>query len=96
MLKYYAEAVKTRCFTPGIWAFIDGTIRPMCRPGEVGSEVHQQDYYIGYKKYHGFKYQGILTPDGLLSCLIGPFSAKFSDWKAWYYSRVEVELKRIM
>jgi hypothetical protein len=55
------------------WAeFGDGAI---CRPVE-----NQRLYYIGYKRLHAVKYQSILTPDGLISSLAGPYLGKEVDW----------------
>ncbi|RPB02064.1 hypothetical protein L873DRAFT_1880710 [Choiromyces venosus 120613-1] len=42
-------------------------MRPFCCPGE-----DQKSFYSGYKKMHTFKFQSIITPDGLLSSLVGP------------------------
>ena len=36
-------------------------------------------YYSGYKNVHGFKYQSIVTPDGLVMSLIGPYEWKVND-----------------
>lgn len=66
----YLNAMNSR----SVWGFIDGTLRPMCRPIR-----NQQVFYTGYKKLHGFKYQGIITPDGLILSCMGPFEAKMND-----------------
>lgn len=50
--------------TGRIRGFIDGIFRPMCRP-----TTNQQWHYSGHKKRHGFKFQAIVTPDGLVSSL---------------------------
>ena len=57
-----------------LWGFIDGTLRRICRP-----EEHQQEFYSGYKRAHCIKFQGVATPDGLLTCLHGPFEGKRHD-----------------
>ena len=54
--------------------FIDCTIRPTCHPG-----VHQDLVYTGYKKCHGMKYQAIVTPNGLIAHLSGPYRAPQND-----------------
>lgn len=72
-LKQYARQLDAQG-TERIWGFIDGTLRPTCRPIR-----NQQKLYTGYKKCHGFKYQGIVTPDGLILSCMGPFEAKVND-----------------
>ncbi|RPA94536.1 hypothetical protein L873DRAFT_1936944 [Choiromyces venosus 120613-1] len=46
-----------------------------CRLGE-----NQSVYYSGYKKAHGFQFQSIMTPDGIMSSLHGPYTRPSSDW----------------
>jgi hypothetical protein len=53
-----------RCF-----GFIDGTQRVICRPGTRP----QRTWYSGYKKCHGIKFQGVTTPDGLMTHLDGAY-----------------------
>lgn len=57
-----------------IWAFIDGTIRPICRPS-----VDQQLYYSGYKKVHCVKYQSLLCPDGIIVSIKGAYPGHRHD-----------------
>ena len=35
--------------------------------------------YTGYKKFHGMKFQGVVTPDGLFTHLDGPYRAPQND-----------------
>jgi hypothetical protein len=70
----YASAVEAVCGVPNIYGFIDGTIRPICRP----STVPQRPFYTGFKKVHGFKFQGISYPDGILT-LAEPYEASAGD-----------------
>jgi len=58
-------------------------MRPFCRRGE-----DQAAFYSGYKKTHTFKFQSIVTPDGLLSSLIGPFPGPIGDWIVWRSSGI--------
>ena len=53
------------------WAFIDGTVRPLCRPGRM-----QRVLYNGHKKVHGLKFQSIAAPNGLIANLYGPVEGK--------------------
>jgi hypothetical protein len=65
-LQEYASVIESVCGIPRIWAFVDGTIRLIARPGIVS----QQPFYLGYKKCHGFKYQAISTLTGLYPLLL--------------------------
>ncbi|CAM9671795.1 unnamed protein product [Sphacelaria rigidula] len=48
------------------WAFIDGTGRAVSRPVRG-----QRAVYNGHKKLHALKYQGLVTPDGIIADLWG-------------------------
>ena len=67
-LEEYAQAISRKgsplqnCF-----GFIDGTVRPVCRPGR-----HQRVLYNGHKRVHSLKYQSIALPNGLIGNLYGP------------------------
>ena len=64
----YADAVAaqgsplTNCF-----GFIDGTVRPISRPGE-----NQKVVYNGHKRVHALKFQSVTLPNGLIAHLFGP------------------------
>ena len=49
------------------WGFVDGTVQPICRPGE-----HQRIMYNGHKRVHGIKFQSVEAPNGLIANLYGP------------------------
>ena len=74
-LREYANAL-SRFGVPSssIIGFIDCTIRPTCCPG-----IHQELVYTGYKKCHGMKYQAVVTPNGLIAHLSGPYRAPQND-----------------
>ena len=57
-----------------IFAFIDGTVRPMCRPSTM-----QRFVYNGHKRCHALKFQSVLSPDGLIISLAGPWLGKVHD-----------------
>ena len=90
-LMEYAEAIRRAGGIDGIWGFIDGTQRAICRP-----EKDQQVMYSGYKRNHTFKCQAIITPDGIISHLCGPFEGKLGDWRMWNLSNLEQTLHIIM
>ena len=56
------------------WGFVDGTVRPVCRPGE-----NQRVLYNGHKKVHSFKFQSVAAPNGLIANLYGPVEGKKDD-----------------
>ena len=67
-LQIYADAIDEKgaplrnCF-----GFIDGTVRPISRPGE-----NQRIVYNGHKRVHALKFQSIALPNGLIGNLYGP------------------------
>ena len=64
----YARAVRQKSFVNlDVWGFIDGTVRPICRPG-----LHQQMFFNGHKRIHALKFQIVTTPDGLIAHAFGP------------------------
>lgn len=71
-LENYANAVYAKgaplanCF-----GFIDGTVRPISRPGE-----NQRVVYNGHKRVHALKYQSVALPNGLIGNLFGPVGEK--------------------
>jgi len=81
---------QSRTKTPGIWGFLDGTFRVICRP-----TTGQRVFYSGYKKKHGFKYQALVTPDGILSSLMGPFEGSINDNNMYSQSGLESRLHQL-
>lgn len=71
-LERYADAIfdkgapLSNCF-----GFIDGTVRPISRPGE-----NQRVVYNGHKRLHGLKFQSVTLPNGLIGHLYGPIGKK--------------------
>jgi len=62
-LQIYADAVSlTGAALNNCFGFIDGTVRPICRPGE-----HQHVVYKGHKRVHTLKFQSIALPNGLIA-----------------------------
>ena len=74
-LDKYAAAIhakgvpSTKC-----WGFIDGTVHPISRPGNI-----QRAIYNRHKRVHAIKFQSVATPDGLVSLLAGPYGRKRHD-----------------
>lgn len=67
-LQLYADAVSLKgAALNNCFGFIDGTVRPICRPGE-----HQRVVYNGHKRVHALKFQSIALPNGLIANMYGP------------------------
>jgi hypothetical protein len=54
--------------------FLDCTIQKTCHP-----HTNQELLYMGYKKCHGMKFQGVVVPNGLIAHLAGPFRVPQND-----------------
>ena len=71
-LQRYADAIARKgaplenCF-----GFVDGTVRPICRPNENQSTV-----YNGHKRVHALNFQSVTIPNGLIANLYGPVGIK--------------------
>ena len=50
------------------FAFFDGTVRLICRPGTV----NQRLLYKGHKRVHGIKFQSVVTSDGMIANMYSP------------------------
>jgi hypothetical protein len=56
---------------------LDGTAREISRP--TGAYHYQRSVYDGHHRFHGFDYQAVMTPDGIIWQLFGPVSARHTD-----------------
>ena len=67
-LQLYSDAIAAQgtalnnCF-----GFVDGTLCPICRPGE-----HQGAVYNSHKRVHALNFQCVALPSGLVGHLYGP------------------------
>ena len=67
-LQQYADAVSDKgAALNNCFGFVDGMVRPICRPGE-----HQRMVYNGHKRVHALKFQAVALPNGLIGQLFGP------------------------
>ena len=57
-----------------VWAYLDGTTRPICRPIE-----NQRLVYNGKDRVHALKYQAVTTLDGIIVHLAGPIEGARHD-----------------
>jgi hypothetical protein len=72
--RFAAMTRQVGCPLGGCVGFIDGTMRPSCRP-----QLHQRLVFSGHKRQHGLKFQAVVTPDGIISHLGGPYTATRHD-----------------
>jgi hypothetical protein len=73
-IKRFCAGVQSKTKFPICFGFIDGTVRPVCKPGLLQGEV-----YNGKDRVHSLKYQGFSTPDGILQQLSGPWPGRRHD-----------------
>ena len=66
-MREFAAVIDQHGGGDNIWGWIDGTVLRICRPTEG-----QRKAYSGHKKFHGYKFQGVITPDGMMASLAGP------------------------
>jgi len=67
-LKSFARAIHQRGDAlSNCWGFVDGTVRPICRPGD-----HRRIMYNGHRRVHGIKFQSVVAPNGLIANLYRP------------------------
>lgn len=76
-LQEFADAIRVAAGPVSLrncWAFIDGTVRHICRPSK-----HQKACYNGHKRMHALKYQSVLAPNGLVANMFGPVEGRRHD-----------------
>lgn len=74
LLESYARAIASKGSPlPNCVGFIDGTVRPICRP-----EQNQRIVYNGHKRVHGIKYQSVVLPNGMIANMYGPVGNCFN------------------
>ena len=93
-LQTYVDAVVSKgsplanCF-----GFIDGTVRPITRPG-----ANQRTVYNGHKRVHALKFQSVALPNGLIGNLYGPVGKGkkiFTYWLSLYTSPIYVRFQSV-
>lgn len=74
-LAEYADAIYQKgAAIDFCWGFVDGTVRPICRPSE-----NQRMVYNGHKRVHAIKFQSVVAPNGLIANLYGPMEGRRHD-----------------
>ena len=69
-LQIYVDAISAkRAALDNCFGFIDGTIRPMSKPGERQRVMYNDN---GHKRVYSIKFQSITLPNGLIGNMYGP------------------------
>jgi hypothetical protein len=74
----------------GVIGFVDGTVRPICRP-----TTGQEYVYSGHKRLHGLKFQSVMTPCGIIMDLAGAYPGCRHDMTAFAWSGVDDALNAV-
>ena len=74
-LQSFADAIHNKgAALNNCWGFVDGTVRPICRPGR-----NQRLFYNGHKRMHALKFQSVFAPNGIIANLYGPVEGRRHD-----------------
>ena len=74
-LRHFAAAIHDEgAPLENCWGFIDGTVRPLCKPDQ-----NQRILYNGHKRVHGIKFQSVVAPSVLIASLFGPVEGRRHD-----------------
>ena len=75
LFQTYADAVSAQAAPlNNCFGFIDGTVRPICRPVEFKEVVNN-----GHKREHALKFQSLTVPSGPIANLFGPVGTFFES-----------------
>lgn len=69
------------------FGFLDGTARQTTR--QDGPSIIQQAMYDGHHRMHGFEYQAVTSPDGIVISLFGPVPGRLNDIWMVHKSRLQ-------
>ena len=91
-LEQHARAIHETGNAPldNCFGFIDGTVRPVCRPMFM-----QKALYNGHKRTHALKYQSVTGADGLIIDLFGPVEGSRHDSYLLHESKLLERLEGI-
>jgi hypothetical protein len=82
-MEEFNDVVEMHTGIRGVFSFIDGTVRPTCKP-----EIFQAVVYNGKDKTHALKYQVVVTPDGIMRHVYGPVCGSRHDQHMVHASKV--------
>ena len=71
--------------------FIDGTTFHIARPG--GGDLQQAVFYSGHKRCHVVRWQGVVTPDGMVASFYGPHQGASNDRGLLNVSKLDDHLR---
>lgn len=89
----YAACIgaKSGNLVPNICGFLDATIRRTRRPS-----YFQRRMYTMYRRLHCLKYQSVVTPDGYIAVLHGPFPGAHHDSRILGETELLTSLEELM
>jgi hypothetical protein len=70
----FSAAVNRKSGCDVCFGFLDGTVRPVCKPKDAQAEL-----YNGKDRVHALKYQIVSTPDGIIRHIDGPWPGRRHD-----------------
>ena len=80
-----------------VCCFLDGTFRPMSRPGSTGPIWDiQRVFYTRYKKGHGLTWQILSAPNGMIIDIFGPVPARHNDLYLVHASNLNARLDALL
>ena len=80
-LRLYADAIHQKgAALENCFGFVDGTVRRICRPGQM-----QRIVYNGHKRVHALKFQSVVLPNGIIANMFGPIGMQFFTFILNYY-----------
>ncbi|CAB3991852.1 Hypothetical predicted protein [Paramuricea clavata] len=89
-LQKYADAIHAKgAALDNCFGFVDGTVRPICRPKKL-----QRSVYNGHKRVHAIKFQSVSLPNGLIGHLYRPVEGKRHDASMLAESGLLADLER--
>ena len=90
-LQLYADTIADKgAPLDNVIGFIDGTVRPICRPTR-----YQRVCYNGHKRIHAIKFQSIVIPNGLIAHLYGPMEGRRHDCALLAASGLMAEMEHL-
>ena len=65
--QYVDEVAEKGAALDNCWGFVDGTVRPICRPQDNHRVV-----YNGHKRVHAIEFQSVTVPSGMIARIYDP------------------------
>ena len=89
-IQVWAQALINHGYIGRIWGFMDGHFQEVARP-----LVGQRSFYLGKEGCYRLKWQCIVTPDGIISSVSGPFFGSVHNHLIFETSGITAYLRRI-